>query len=78
MDLLGSVQFQMTSFFTNLPFSFRCHVPVTQNWFRFLQNQGNKVKVIGILHRTGKQSGAGMGFNYDVVNGLEWKKIALK
>lgn len=78
LDLLGSVQFQMTSFLTNLPFSFRCHVPVPQNWLGLVRNQGKEAKVIGSLHGTGEQSEGGTGFNYQVVNGLEQKKIALK
>lgn len=78
LDLLGSFPFQMGSFFINLPFAFRCHVPVTQNLLRLVQNKGKEVKVIGILHGTGKQNERGTGFNYQVVNNLEQKKIALK
>jgi len=60
----------MTSFFASLPFSFRCDVPVTQNWFRLVQNQGKEEKVTGSLHGTSQQSEGGTGFNYQVVNGL--------
>lgn len=57
---------------------YRCHVPVMQNWLRLVQNEEKEAKFTGSLHATCKQSERGTGFNYQVLNGHEQKKIALK